>query len=105
MWKVEEIAPTKLMADGLVRVICNRPPTTKTVTGTAYGAGAYGAGPYGGGPAYTGFTLDDTLIVKEVAYKISDKEAMRTITLGARPVDQATELLEINKKVVQLANL
>jgi len=101
-WKVETIAPTKLLGDGEVRIICNRPPTTKTVAGTAYGAGAYGAGPYGGAAAYTGYSLDDTLIVKEVQYTINDKQAARQIQLGAVPVSLPGEIIKLNKEIKAL---
>ena len=100
-WQIENIKPFKLMADGYLRIICNRPPTVKNISGSAWGAGVWGAGIWGG-EQYTGITLDDTLKVKEVEYSIDAAGAIRGIQLGSVPVTLDREMIEINKEIERL---
>ena len=101
-WHVWRQQPLRLFGDGYVRVICNRPPTTKNVSSTAWGAGAWGAGYWGGAPAYTGYARDDTLKVKKVVYKFTGSMAERTMELGALPIQLDREMIKINKNIEDL---
>jgi hypothetical protein len=101
-WKIEPYYPDLLRADGHLRVISNvQQKFGEDIIASPYGAGLYGAGLYGG-EQYTGYIIDDTLKVIEVLYQITPSAANRKITLGARPIVQEQQIVDIRKKLTDL---
>jgi len=101
-WKIEDIDPIVLIADGTIRIISEIPASNTTPpTPSAYGSGLYGSGLYGGGQP-SGIVVDDTLQVKEVTYKMTGSDNVRTIELGSLPVRLDEAILKVNKKLTDL---
>lgn len=100
-WKIEEIDPLCLVADGYLRIISNTPATDLIITQSNYGEGDYGAGPYGG-EQYDAYKLDDTLRIMEVNYSIDTNGANREIQLGSLPVRLDEEFYSIKKDLTDL---
>jgi hypothetical protein len=101
VWTIWPQKPLLLTADGLIRVLCARPPTNTTVSGTPFGVGFFGEGLFGG-DVYTGFLIDDTLKVKRVTCKLAGKESSRDIELGTVEVDMPGEVIKVYKNIEAL---
>ena len=104
-WKIKTYYPQLLTGDGYLRVISNLPPKRKpkTVIQAPWNVGQWGNNGVWGGQQYEGSFIDDTLQIVDVKYKISAKEATRSITLGSRPITMESEILKIRQKLVDLA--
>lgn len=101
-WKIEEVNPLLLIADGRIRILSNIPPITPTTPNSnPYGSGTYGSGIYGGGQ-YTGKDLDDLLDVKEVKYILNGGSSVRNIQLGSLPVRLDGEILNVKRDLINL---
>jgi hypothetical protein len=97
-WVIRDRSPMMLIGDGFLRIICNRPPTKKIIEKKAWYEGYWGSGIWGG-EQYTGYTIDDTLKIKEVKYSISDQGAIREIQIGSIKPDMSTDMIDINKEI------
>jgi hypothetical protein len=104
-WKIKTYYPQLLTGDGYLRVISNIPPKRKpkALVSAPWNVGQWGNNGVWGGQQYEGYYIDDTLQIVEVKYKISAKEATRSITLGSRPITMESEILKIRQKLVDLA--
>ena len=100
-WDIERVMPTRLFADGWLRVVSQIPPNNLNVGTSLFGTGTFGSGLFGG-VQYDGKLVDDTLKIKEVAYSISGQAASRTIQLGALPIRLDRDMIEIHKDVKSL---
>lgn len=100
-WEVERVLPTRLFADGWLRIVSQIPPDNLNVGTSLFGTGTFGSGIFGG-VQYDGKLIDDTLKIKEVAYEISGAGASRKIQLGAIPVRLDRDMIEIHKDVKSL---
>lgn len=100
-WQIESSNPYPLIANGTLRIISLLPPTKTVLIENPYGSGVYGSGLYGGEQSDF-FILDDTLIIKNVDYKITKDQALRTIQLGELPVSLDREIINVNKNVEEL---
>jgi hypothetical protein len=102
-WKIESYYPDVLVADGYIRIMSTIPPKKQiTVTGVNAGDGNAGDGYAGGGLAVQWTTLDDTLAIKEVKYKITGKSANRSIELGALPLRLEDQIVDVDKRLTEL---
>lgn len=101
-WKIEELDPIRLIADGNIRVISNIPPPDNAeLTSNPYGSGLYGSGIYGGEqPKWK--NLDDTLEVVEVKYVLNGNQSIRTIELGSLPVRFDETIFRLRKDITNL---
>lgn len=101
-WKIEELDPLRLVADGNIRVISNIPPDDNAILiSNPYGSGVYGSGIYGGQQSMWK-NLDDTLEVVEVKYTLNGNQAVRTIELGSLPVRFDETINKLRKNLVDL---
>lgn len=100
-WPITETPIDLIIADGFVRVLSSRPPTKAHLVRLAWGDGYWGSDVWDG-EVYTGYDLDDTLSIKEVAYSVSATEAMRKISLGALPLRIEDVIRDIDRKVTDL---
>jgi|GEM_PF-5524798 len=102
-WLIENIDPEVLVADGFIRVISNIPPIKQTtISGVCAGDGLAGDGLAGGMVAPGWITLDDTLAIKQVKYKVNGKKVARSIELGALPLRVENFVNDINQKLTDL---
>lgn len=103
IWKIEETNPIFLIADGSLRIISNiiNNRDIRAVENNNYGDNNYGDGLYGGA-GYPGYTLDDTLEIMEVKYKITSNDSIREIQLGSLPIQLDREILTVNKNIEDL---
>jgi hypothetical protein len=101
-WPVERTSPAVVFADGCVRVVSSVPPDSGVAVGVhTWGDGLWGDGLWGG-EEYTGYDLDDTLAVREAAYRIDAAGATRTLQLGALPKRIETDIVRESKRLTAL---
>lgn len=101
-WKIEEIDPLRLIADGTIRVLSNIPPEDNAaLEENPYGSGVYGSGLYGGELSKWKI-LDDTLDIIEVTYTLNGNRSVRTIQLGSLPVRFDETINTLRKNLVDL---
>jgi len=100
-WRINNIDPLPLFADGNVRIISNIPPTASTQSVDLFGDGLFGSGLFGG-ESYTGYDSDDTMEVKQIKYSINADQALRQIEIGNLPASLDASIIKINKELVDL---
>ena len=101
-WKVKTDLPTLLVADGVLRIVSDIPPSTLvTVIQAAWGDGNWGDNLWGGNQNL-GVTLCDVLDVKEVTYRISTSGVARSISLGAVPLRVEDMVARIDGRLTSL---
>jgi len=101
-WKIENVDPLVLVADGTLRIHSEIPPTeTAAPSPNPYGSGTYGSGLYGGGQP-TGIVVDNILQVKEITYISVGNQSIRTIQLGSLPVRLDEDIIKVQKNITDL---
>lgn len=101
-WKIEEIDPIVLIANGTVRILGSIPPADNAdLIENPYGSGAYGSGIYGGEQPNWQY-IDDTLKIKEVTYTLNGNQSIRTIQLGSLPVRFDETINNLRKDITNL---
>jgi hypothetical protein len=103
-WLIESDFPEVVVADGYIRVISNIPPSKQvTVSGNNWGDGLWGDGLWGGGPSLQWTTIDDTLSIIQIKYKITGQKISRSIELGALPLRVENLVSDINQRITDLS--
>jgi len=101
-WRIEPYYPQLVIADGWIRIFTAIPPHKQQLIATDFfNTGNFGSGLFGGQLSQWQI-VDDTLRIVEIAYNISDKEAMRSVTLGAIYPRLEAEIVRVNKKLIDL---